>query len=150
MKICIACPLGGHLDEMLRLMDAFAGHDYFFVTYKSEVTQNIKDVYLINLPRETTLNLIVLAINITFKAITILRKEKPDIIVSAGGLLSVPFSYVGKFLGSNIVFIESAARITAPSRSGKIVYPIADVFFVQWEQLLKKYGKKARYEGSVF
>ena len=150
MKICLACPLGGHLDEMLRLIDAFEGHDYFFVTYKSEVTQNIKNAHLIKLYKETTFNLILMAINVTFKAISILRKEKPDVIVLTGGLLSVPFSYVGKLLGAKIVYIECSARVTTPSGAGKIIYPIADLFLVQWRSLLKKYGKKARFEGGVF
>lgn len=150
MKICLACPLGGHLDEMLRLMDAFEGHDYFFVTYKSEVTQNIENAYFVKLHKETTLGLILTGINVTLKAIKILGREKTDIIVLTGGLLSVPFSYVGKLLGAKIVYIECSARVTTPSRAGRLIYPIADLFLVQWRSLLKKYGKKARYEGGVF
>ena len=35
------------------------------------------------------------------------------------------------------------------SLSGKIIYPFADLFLVQWKELSKKY-KKAVYGGSVY
>jgi hypothetical protein len=34
--------------------------------------------------------------------------------------------------------------------TGKVVYPICDVFLVQWERLLKEYGTKAQFKGRVF
>ena len=96
------------------------------------------------------INLILMATIITFKAIGILIREKPDVLVSNGGLLPIPFSYIGKLFGSNIIYIESAARVTTASGAGKLVYPIADLFLVQWKSLLKQYGRKAKYKGCLF
>lgn len=150
MKICMTSPLGGHLDELLRLKEAFEGHDYFYVTYRSQVTENLENVYLINLYKESTINLMLLFIVTTLRATSIIIKERPDVVISSGGLLSVPFSYLGKISGAKIIYIECSARVTSASRAGKIVYPISDLFLVQWESLLKNYGKKAKYVRGFF
>jgi beta-1,4-N-acetylglucosaminyltransferase len=72
------------------------------------------------------------------------------VIISTGAGVAVPTCFLGKFLfKSKFIFIESFCRIKEPSLSGKLIYPIADLFFVQWKNLLNFYGKKAIYRGSV-
>ena len=149
MKICLVCSHGGHLTQMLQLMGAFEGYETFFVTYDSEITKNLKNAYLIKHLGEKFIYLFPMMMNITLKAIGILIREKPDVILSNGGEIAIPFCYVGKLLGAKVIFIESLSRVTSKSGTGKIVYPIADLFLVQWELLLKKYGKKAKYWGAV-
>ena len=54
MKICISCGAGGHLSQILEIMDAFEGYDTFFVIVKSKVTEGIdlKDVkFIIHPPK---------------------------------------------------------------------------------------------------
>ncbi|WP_191976308.1 hypothetical protein [Limosilactobacillus reuteri] len=48
-----------------------------------------------------------------------------------------------------VIYIESFARITTPSLTGKILYHFADLFIVQWKELLKVYPK-AKYFGGIF
>ena len=134
---------------MVRLLDAFDKHDYFFVTYNSEATNNFENAYLIKF-EGWDLKGKILLIKTILKAFKILTKEKPDVIISTGGgEIAVPFCYIGKILGAKIIFIETLSRITTPSGGGRLVYPIADLFLVQWESLLKKYGTKAKYWGNV-
>ena len=149
MKICLVCSHGGHLVQMMRIGDAFKGHDDFLVTYDSEATKNIENAYLIKF-EGWDLKGKILLVKYIIKAFRILIKEKPDVIISTGGgEIAVPFCYVGKVLGAKVIFIETLSRITTPSRGGQLVYPIADLFLVQWESLLKKYGAKAKYWGKV-
>ncbi len=149
MKLCLVCSAGGHYNELASLVEAFEGHDYFFVTFFSEANKNLKDAYMLKfegwgLKGKASLSKTVL------KAIYVLLKENPDIIISTGGGdIAVPFCYIGKLLGKKVIFVETLARITTPSGAGKFVYPIADLFLVQWEQLLDKYGNKAKYWGKV-
>lgn len=149
MKICLVCSHGGHLTQMLQLMDAFEGYETFFVTYNSEATKNLKNTYLIKHYGEKNIHLFLMMINMTLKAVSILTKEKPVAILSNGGEIAIPFCYIGKLLGIKIIFIESLSRVTSKSGTGKIIFPIADLFLVQWESLLGKYGKKAKYWGGV-
>lgn len=149
MRICLVCTHGGHFVEIMRLLDAFKEHDYFFVTYKSEATNNLENTYFIEFD-ERGLGTKTLLVKTLLKAIKILIKERPDVVVSTGGgEIAVPFCYVGKILGAKVIFIETLARITNLSGGGKLVYPIADLFLVQWESLLEKYGNKAKYWGKV-
>jgi hypothetical protein len=57
--------------------------------------------------------------------------------------------YWGKMLGKKIIYFETFARVTDKTISGKLVYPIADLFFVQWESMLKIYPK-ALYKGGLY
>ena len=102
MKICLVCTQGGHLVQMMRLLGAFDGHDYFFVTYNSEVTNNLESAYLIKF-EGWDLKGKILLIKYIIKAFRILIKEKPDVIVSTGGgEIAVPFCYIGKVLGGTV------------------------------------------------
>jgi beta-1,4-N-acetylglucosaminyltransferase len=149
LKICLACSHGGHLREMQRLMPAFEGKDYFFVTLKSESSQQLERAYFIEYGRGYVRERVTWLKTI-FVALRILLKERPDVVISTGGgEIAVPFCYVGKLFGAKVILIETLARMTTKSAAGRLVYPIADLFLVQWESLLGKYGKKAQYWGKV-
>ncbi|MDS2691976.1 PssD/Cps14F family polysaccharide biosynthesis glycosyltransferase, partial [Streptococcus pneumoniae] len=77
----------------------------------------------------------------TFLAYKILKKERPDLIISSGAAIAVPFFYIGKLFGSKTVYIEVFDRIDASTLTGKLVYPVTDRFIVQWEEMKKVYPK---------
>lgn len=145
MKICLTCSHGGHLTEILQLMDAFKGHDIFFITYEGARSKELYPKYTIKNIGTNPLKFLI-SLPIVFM---ILRKEKPDLIISTGAEIAISVFYVARLLGINTMFIESLCRIKEPSSTGKIVYPVSNVFLVQWKGLLKKYGKKAQYWGNV-
>ncbi len=79
----------------------------------------------------------------------VLKEEKPDLIISSGAAVAVPFFYIGKLLGAKLIYIEVFDRIDKPTMTGKMVYPITDRFIVQWEEQKIVY-KKAINLGSIF
>ncbi len=85
----------------------------------------------------------------TYLAIKILKKEKPDVIISSGAAVAVPFFYIGKLMGCKLVYIEVFDRYDKPTLTGKLVYPIVDKFIVQWEEMKKVYPKAINL-GSIF
>jgi beta-1,4-N-acetylglucosaminyltransferase len=145
MKICLACSHGGHLTEMQRLTDAFKGHDVFFITYDSARTKELFPKYTVNDPGFNPLNYLI-CLPIMFG---ILVREKPDLIVSTGAEVAIPVFYVARLLGIKTMFIESLCRLNELSATGRIVYPVTDIFLVQWKELLNKCGKKVQYWGNV-
>lgn len=145
MRICLVCSHGGHLTEMLRLQEAFEGHETFFITYDSARTRELERKYLL---RNIGKNPLLIAYAL-FSIFRILRNEKPKLIISTGAEIAIPAFYLAKLLRIKSIFIESWTRVVEPSGTGKIVYPVSDVFLVQWERLLAQYGKKAKYEGAV-
>ncbi len=162
MKVCLEFEWGGHVEQMLSILDALEGHSFFFVTSKSDNTkilERVAKVYWIKGYRAETGSrfahidvLIKYCIQQIFAfatSIKIFVREWPQVIITTGGGATLPLCYLGKLFRRKIVFLESLARVYNPSGTGKLVYPIADIFLVQWEPLLKKYGKKAQYWGRV-
>ena len=82
-------------------------------------------------------------------AIKILHKEKPDLIISSGAAVAVPFFYIGKLMGAKLIYIEVFDRYDEPTLTGKMVYPITDKFIVEWESMKKFYPKSINL-GSIF
>lgn len=78
----------------------------------------------------------------------LVAKHRPDLVISTGAGMVVPTCVIAKLLGAKLVFIETAARVTTPSRTGKFLYRFADEFYVQWEPLLNVYPK-AKYGGVL-
>lgn len=146
MKIALVCSHGGHLTEMLRLMEAFEGHDVFFVTYISPRTEHL--AYRKYLIENIGMNPFRMMASF-LKMISILGNEKPDLILSTGSEIAIPAMVIAKLVGIKTIFIESWCRINSKSFTGLILYHVADEFLVQWPQMLKVYGRKARFEGAV-
>jgi len=148
-KICLICSAGGHFTELTHLKKCYSKYKRFFITFKREDTRELiknEKVYFIDDPKRK-----INSISKSFsQAYSILSKEKPDVVISTGAGIGVVVCYVAKlFFGSKIIFLESFCRIEEPSLSGKLVYPISDMFFVQWKEMLRKYGEKAIYRGAV-
>jgi hypothetical protein len=53
-------------------------------------------------------------------------------------------------LGVRIAFIEGWYRVHTRSGTGPLVYPVVDLFLVQWPDVLRFYGPKACYEGGLY
>ncbi|MEK6977816.1 MAG: PssD/Cps14F family polysaccharide biosynthesis glycosyltransferase [Candidatus Hydrothermarchaeota archaeon] len=146
-KVCLACSAGGHLTELLSVKEAWEGYESFLVTFRREDTSGMEGkIYYIEDPRRNPLQLL----RNILQALRVVLEERPGVIITTGAGVVVPLCYIGKLLGSKIIYIESFARIDSPSLSGRLLYPIADLFFVQWRALLGKYGRKAQYGGGIF
>ena len=52
-------------------------------------------------------------------------------------------------MGKKLIYIESFAKVTSPTETGKLLYKFADQFYVQWKPMLKFYPK-AIYLGGIY
>lgn len=145
-KIGLICSPGGHFVEVLQLLDALEGHPIFFLTYTEKATLNRKNTYYIMNFARNPLYLIIGIAKILF----IFLKERPKVLFSTGSEIALPCFYIGKFLfRTELIYLECSAQVYHPSLTGRWVYPITDLFLVQWEPLLKQYGSKAKYVGGL-
>jgi beta-1,4-N-acetylglucosaminyltransferase len=152
-KVLIVSSTGGHLNEVLQLKKLIDNNDCLIVTEDVAINKTILAGYNYMFVRSNGKNRdlkfwINLIINF-FKALKIILKYRPDAIVSAGSHTAVPFAYIGKLLGCKIIFILSFSRIKSKAMSANLIYPISDLFFVQWEEM-KTFYKKAIYVGPLF
>lgn len=147
LKICLAASDGGHLTDLLQLgREACRKHQVFYLTHRSKTTESLPDAYLVE---KIGLNVwrMFVATLITLRAFWY---ERPDVVVSTGAEIALPAFYLGKFLfGARLVYVECSGAATHPTRTGRLVYPVADLFLVQWEPLLRHYGSRARYAGGL-
>ena len=146
MKIALVCSQGGHLNEMLFLMEAFKKHDIFFITYKNPTTRALKYKKYVVENIGTNIRMMIKAF---FQVFKVLIKEKPDLIVSTGSEIAIPPYILARFMRIKTIYIESWCRIKTKSGTGRILYYFSNVFLVQWPELVKLYGKKAKYRGAV-
>jgi UDP-N-acetylglucosamine:LPS N-acetylglucosamine transferase len=77
----------------------------------------------------------------------VLRQENPGVVVSTGAGLALPFFLLGRLQRRRLVYVESITRVESLALTGRLVYPFADAFFVQWESLSGL--RRARFHGSV-
>lgn len=121
----------------------------FWVTFDKEDARSLlKDetMYPCYYPTNRSLKALIINTAIAWK---ILRKERPELIISSGAAVAVPFFYLGKLFGAKLVYIEIFDRIDKPTLTGRLVYPISDAFIVQWEEQIKVYPKAINL-GSIF
>lgn len=149
MKICLVGSSGGHLTHLYMLKPTWEQYERFWVTFDKEDARSILEgekVYPCYYPTNRNIKNL---IRNTFVAWKVLRKEKPDVLISSGAAVAVPFFYLGKLMGKKLIYIEVFDRVDKPTMTGKMVYPIVDEFIVQWEEQLKVYPKAINL-GSVF
>lgn len=149
LKICLVGSSGGHLAHLNLLKDIWKSEERFWVTFDKEDAKSIlKEETMYGCYYPTNRNLTNLIKN-SYLAYKILKAEKPDVIISSGAAVAVPFFYFGKLFGAKTVYIEVFDRVDKPTLTGKIVYPITDKFIVQWEEMIKVYPK-AIFLGGIF
>ena len=149
IKICLVGSSGGHLTHLYQLEHFWKDKNRFWVTFnKADANRALEKEKKYYCYYPTNRNFSNLMRN-TFLAIKVLKKEKPDLIISSGAAVAVPFFYIGKIMGAKLVYIEVFDRIDKPTMTGKMVYPITDKFIVQWEEMKKVYPKAINL-GSIF
>nr|CAB3221199.1 UDP-N-acetylglucosamine transferase subunit ALG14 homolog [Phallusia mammillata] len=155
---------GGHTTEIVRLLSSlpstFRPHSYVVATSdkmsvkkiesfeSTEGSENKFTLYKIPRSREVSQSwgsTIITTFHACLASFPIMWKSRPDILLCNGPGTCIPLCIVAliyKVLGicaTDIVFVESMCRVTTMSLSGKILYPFANRFYVQWPQLLQQY-----------
>lgn len=149
MKVCLVGSSGGHLTHLYMLKPFWQDKERFWVTFNKEDANSLLEgekKYYCYFPTNRSLKALVIN---TRLAIKVLREEKPDLIVSSGAAVAVPFFWLGKLFGAKTVYVEVFDRIDKPTITGKMVYPVTDRFIVEWEEMKKVYPKAINLN-SVF
>ena len=154
-RVLFLASTGGHLNELLQLKEMFKKYDFSIVTEKDKTTIHLKKTYkgrlhflIYGTRKKVLIYPFVFFLN-CIKSFYLYIKIKPKYIVTTGTHTAVPICYIGKLFKSKIIFIETFANKETQTLSGRIVYPIADLFIVQWKEMLEKYPK-AIFGGAIY
>lgn len=146
-KVLLVCSPGGHLLQMRALGPAWSDADATWVTLEGADVERLldgQDVVLAHGPTNRSLPKLMRNLALAWRVV---RRTRPDAILSTGAALALPFFLVGKLHGARLVYVESLTRTRTLSLTGRLVYPLADAFFVQWPQATRM--RRARYLGSL-
>ena len=148
LKICLAASAGGHISQLLKLSSSWNGYETFCVT-TTEVVRNklnkLGEVYVVGeCNRQHLMRVIVVLV----RCIRIVLRERPDVIISTGAAAGCMLCYLGKMFGAKVIWIDSITNVERISLSGRMVRYIADLFLVQWPDLVGMY-KKVEFVGTV-
>lgn len=149
MKLLLVANNGGHLLQLHHLQSVWRQFERIWVTgSKPDALSMLRDERVEYAFFPTDRNLKNLVRNL-FLAFRIIRAERPDWVVTTGAAMSVPFCFVAKLFNVKVMYIESFAKIHRGTLSGRMVYPIADAFIIQWESLRGVYPR-AVYGGTIY
>ena len=151
IKICFAASSGGHYEQLMMLRPLMKEYDSFVITEQTVYNAKAKDerTYYMNQVNRRQKDFVWKMVQNTWKSIRIYQKEKPDVVICTGVLAMIPICLISKFMGKKLIYIESFAKVTSPTETGKLLYRFADRFYVQWQSMLKVYPK-AIYLGGIY
>lgn len=149
-KICFAASSGGHFEQLMMLKPLMEKYDSFILTERTQYSGPDKEGqhYLNQINRREKTVLIKALLN-TWLSLKIYLEEKPDIIVTTGVLAIIPMCLIMKVFGKKLIYVESFAKITSPTLTGRFLNRFADRFYVQWDSMLDVYPG-ATHVGSIY
>lgn len=154
-KVLFISSTGGHFNELMQLKPIFKEYNYHVITEKDKATENLKTEfgdrisYLLYGTRKNMIPYIFQFAYNFFKSIALFISIKPQYVVTTGTHTAVPMCYIAKLFGKKVIFIETFANINTKTLSGRMVYPIADLFIVQWKEMLNLYPR-AVWRGGIY
>jgi len=158
MRIMVALGEGGHTKETLTLVDMLGDDlDYGYLIVQDDEVSERKirrsgPVYYVLRPRDKEHRLlhdIIKTLRSAWDSWRALDQFRPDAVLSSGPSVAVPVCVLARLSGRKVIFVETGSRITALSLTGRIMYHVAHLFFVQWPELRKRYPR-AIYAGRLF
>ena len=154
-RVLFISSTGGHLKELLQLKKLFNKYDSYLITEKKDSTKKLKNEYkekmgyMVFGTKDHMLTYPFKLLANCFISLYYFIKIRPKYIVTTGTHTAGPICYLGKIFGSKVIYIETMANISKKTITGKLIYPIADLFIVQWKSMLKLYPN-AVYGGFIF
>ncbi|GAA3589831.1 UDP-N-acetylglucosamine--LPS N-acetylglucosamine transferase [Kineosporia mesophila] len=141
MRVLMVCSSGGHLSQLHVLEDWWGRHDTHWVTFDTEHARSL----LAGRPttwahHPTTRNIPNLVRNFGVAVTTMLR-QRPDVVVSTGAGVALPFFLMARLLRVPTAYLEVYDRITSPTLTGRLCAPLSNVFMVQWPEQTALYPR---------
>lgn len=153
-KVLFVSSAGGHLAQLLQFKSLFHNYNYILVTEDIPSSQDLGELYTVSFVRKRKggrgigfwFDFFINSV-IAFK---LMWRHRPDVIVSTGSYIAIPFLVLSKIFRAKSIFLLSYARVTSRAKSADVAYYLADVFIVQWESALKHYSRGVFLGGGIY
>ena len=146
IRIFLAATSGGHLTEGRALFGGLSGTKLIvFSEYGPRMETLDCEHYGYRRIKSPVLTMI----PSFFKSLYLIAKTRPDWVVTTGAECGTAAILAAKLLFRKTIFVETASRYRTKTMSAKICYPLVDHFYVQTQEGLAIFGKKAEYIGGI-
>ena len=139
MKICLAASAGGHLTQLLQLRHVWENRSHFYITNNKSAVEILGDhskVYLVSWGNRRHPFLIA---KLIYQCMRIIFKERPDVLLTTGAASGCILAFMTKLTGGKVIWIDTISHVDYLTMSGRLIRPFADMFLVQWPELVEKY-----------
>jgi beta-1,4-N-acetylglucosaminyltransferase len=141
MKVLLVCSAGGHLAQLYRLRPWWQRHERAWVTFAGPQAESLlAGETVIPAFAPTTRNIPNALRNLRL-ALGVLRKHRPDVLVSDGAGVAFPFFLLAWALRVRTVYVEVYDRISRPTLTGRLCYPLTELFILQWPEQAASYPR---------
>lgn len=141
MKLLLVCSSGGHLLLLHQLRPWWEKHDRSWVTFNKSDATSLLDGERVDWafhPTQRSIRNLLRNLRLAWR---VLRRERPDVLVSTGAGVAFPFFVLAKPLGIKTVYVEAYERMDHASLTGRLCYPICDLMVLQWEEQRRFYPR---------
>lgn len=129
MTTLLVASTGGHLNELVRLAPRLAPVDHDVVWVTNDTVQSrslLAGERTVLVPYTGSHNLPGTAAN-AVRAVGVLRRHRPDRVVSTGSGIALAFLPAARALGVPAHYVESATRVLGPSVTGRALQAVPGV-----------------------
>ncbi|MFM7068698.1 MAG: UDP-N-acetylglucosamine--LPS N-acetylglucosamine transferase [Actinomycetes bacterium] len=131
-RILFVSSSGGHLAQLVELRPWWSNQERTWVCPDTtDVRSMLAGETVVAGHHPTTRHVPNLMRN-AWLALRTLRRVRPDVVVSDGAGLAVPFFWWAWFLGVRTAYLEVYDRLDGPTLTTRLVRPVTDLMLVQW------------------
>ena len=137
--VLLVASTGGHLAQLMELKPWWQELDRTWVTFdKADAASALQGESVVHAYHPTTRNLANAARNLRL-AERLFSDITPDLVVSTGAGIAVPFFLSARRRSIPTLYLEVYDRIDSATLTGRLCRPLASAFCVQWEEQLELY-----------
>ena len=147
-KVCAVASAGGHLTQLLKLVDSWGKDEAVYVSTSNVVAKRLSlhgRTYIVD---ECNRNHPFKSLHALGRCLVIIVKERPTVVISTGAEPGFLLCMTGKLIGAKVIWVDSIANVKRLSLSGRLIRPFTDLFLTQWPDLVNK-NKHIEYAGEL-
>ncbi|MCP3992952.1 MAG: UDP-N-acetylglucosamine--LPS N-acetylglucosamine transferase [Actinomycetia bacterium] len=142
-RVLLVSSAGGHLSQLMELRPWWRHHGRHWVTFDlPDAESKLRGEEVITAHHPTTRNIPNLIRNFGL-AHRVLTDYRPEVVISTGAGVALPFFVVARAMKIPTVYLEVYDRIDSRTVTGRLCLPFTTAFLTQWPE------QQDLYEGST-
>lgn len=141
MRLLFVSSSGGHLAQLYHLRPWWERHERAWVTFRKPDAVSLLRGERVAWGHHPTTRNVPNALRNLRLAARIVPRFHPDVVISSGAGIALPFFIVARLYGVRTVYLEVYDRIESRTLTGRLCYPLSDLFALQWEEQKRLYPR---------